>query len=289
MSQNKYIYREGIISIFANLALFVLKLWAGLTSASVALIADAWHTLSDSISSVAVIVGTRLSAQKPDKEHPFGHGRWEYITAFLIALFLGFIAVEFVRDSVKHFLDHQSANFGTLAIVVTAISIVVKELLAQYALYMWRKTDNATVKADAWHHRSDALSSVVVLVGILLSDEVWWIDSALGILVAVILFYTAFGVVKESVSKILGEDISKTDEEKIQQIVADVYKDEICAHHFHLHNYGNHKELTLHVKLDPEMTIKEGHHIVTTIEKAIFRELGYITTIHIEEKNPRCR
>lgn len=283
MSENKHIYREGIISIVVNLVLFVLKLWAGIVSASVALTADAWHTLSDSISSVAVIVGAKLSSQAPDKDHPFGHGRWEYITSFLIALFLGFIAVEFTKEAIQNFIAHNIADFGTLAIVVTIISILGKEFLAQYAFRIARKTANSSVKADAWHHRSDALSSVVVLVGIFLKDYIWWIDSALGIIVAIIILHTAYEIVKEAVSKILGEDLKEEEIVTIRQIIDNTCELEVMAHHFHLHNYGRHQELTFHIKLEPTLTIAQGHTLATKIEKAIEKELGYISTIHVEE------
>lgn len=283
MSDNKYIYREGFVSIFTNIILFVLKLWAGIVSGSVALTADAWHTLSDSVSSVAVIAGAKLSTQKPDEDHPFGHGRWEYITSFVIAIFLGFIAFEFSKEAIHNFLAHNSADFGLLAIVVTIISIIAKELLAQYAFHIARKTGNSTVKADAWHHRSDALSSIVVLIGIFLKDYIWWIDSALGIVIALILLHTAYGIVKDAVSKILGENLSDEEIERLNQIVAEACDQEVMAHHFHLHNYGQHQELTFHIKLEPTLTIAQGHKMATKIEKAIEKELGYISTIHVEE------
>lgn len=283
MSDNKLIYREGIVSIFVNLILFVLKLWAGIVSGSVALTADAWHTLSDSISSVAVIAGAKLSSQAPDEDHPFGHGRWEYITSFVIAIFLGFIAVEFSKEAIQNFLAHNSAEFGTLAIVVTVISILGKEFLAQYAFHIARKTGNSSVKADAWHHRSDALSSVVVLVGIFLKDYIWWVDSALGIIVAIIILHTAYEIVKEAVSKILGEDLKEEEIITIQKIIDKACEKEVMAHHFHLHNYGRHQELTFHIKLEPTLTIAQGHTLATKIEKAIEKELGYISTIHVEE------
>lgn len=283
MSDNKYIYREGIISIIVNLGLFVLKLWAGIVSGSVALTADAWHTLSDSVSSVAVILGAKLSSQAPDEEHPFGHGRWEYITSFIIAIFLGFIAIEFTKEAIQNFVAGNAANFGTLAIVVTVISILGKELLAQYAFYVGRKTGNSSVKADAWHHRSDALSSVVVLIGIFLKDYIWWVDSALGIVVAIIILHTAYEIVKEAVSKILGEDLKAEEIIRIQVIIDKACEREVRAHHFHLHNYGRHQELTFHIKLEPTMTIAQGHTLATKIEKAIERELGYVSTIHVEE------
>ena len=283
MSDNKHIYREGIVSIFVNLVLFVLKLWAGIVSGSVALTADAWHTLSDSISSVAVIAGAKLSSQGPDKDHPFGHGRWEYITSFLIAIFLGFIAIEFTKEAIQNFIAHNAAEFATLAIVVTIVSILGKEFLAQYAFRIARKTGNSSVKADAWHHRSDALSSVVVLVGIFLKDYIWWIDSALGIIVALIILHTAYEIVKEAVSKILGEDLKEEEIVTIRQIIGRTCDQEVMAHHFHLHNYGKHQELTFHIKLDPTLTIAQGHKLATKIEKAIKKKLGYVSTIHVEE------
>lgn len=283
MTSNKYIYREGIVSIFTNLILFGLKLWAGIVSGSVALTADAWHTLSDSISSLAVIFGAKLSSQQPDEEHPFGHGRWEHITSLLIALFLGYIAIEFTQESIQNFRGGEGAQFGTLAIVVTIVSILGKEGLAQYAFFIARKTGNSTVKADAWHHRSDALSSVVVLIGIFLKDLVWWIDSALGIVVAIIILHTAYEIVRDAVSKILGENLKPADLVRIQELVKNTCDIEVKAHHFHLHNYGHHQELTFHIKLDSDLTIAEGHKIATMLEEAVKTEFGYISTIHVEE------
>ncbi len=282
-NNTKYIYREGVVSIVINMILFGLKLWAGIVSGSVALTADAWHTLSDSISSLSVILGAKLASQKPDKQHPFGHGRWEYITSFLIAIFLILVAFEFSKDAIANFVQHQEANFGTLAIVVTVVSILGKEVLAQYAFYIARKTGNSTVKADAWHHRSDALSSIVVLVGIFLKSYMWWIDSVLGIIVSLIILYTAYVIIKEAISKLLGEDMSDAQSLEIRQLIKEVCHHKVAAHHFHLHNYGQHKELTFHIKLDPEMTIAQGHHIATKIEKAIRNKFNYVTTIHVEE------
>jgi len=283
LKDKKLIYREGILSIVINIILFVLKMWAGVISSSVALVADAWHTLSDSLSSVLVIGGAKLSSLKPDEKHPYGHGRWEYISSFLIAIFLGFIAFEFSKDAIDNFFNRHTADFGTLAIVVTLISILGKEVLAQYAFYIARKTQNSTVKADAWHHRSDALSSVIVLIGIFLKDLIWWVDSALGIIVAIVILHTAYGIVREAISKLLGEDLSAEQEKEIKDLIENTCELEVRAHHFHIHNYGQHQELTLHIKLPPSLTIAEGHTISTKIEQAIEQKFGYVSTIHVEE------
>lgn len=162
-TNNKLGYREGVVSVVLNLLLFVLKYYAGIVSASVALIADAWHTLSDSLTSLVVIFGIRMSSRKPDKEHPFGHGRWEQISAIIIAILLAVVGLEFVKDSIGRLSSREAADFGWWAYGATLVSIIVKEGLAQYAFRIARITGNASVKADGWHHRSDALSSLMVL------------------------------------------------------------------------------------------------------------------------------
>ena len=212
-------YREGLVSVILNLLLFVLKYYAGIASASLALIADAWHTLSDSLTSLVVILGIKLSSKKPDKEHPFGHGRWEQISALIIAILSALVGVEFMKDAIAKLRGHEAADFGWLAYLATVASIVLKEGLARYAFYIARKTGNAAVKADGWHHRSDALSSLMVLAGLFLSPYFWWIDSVLGMLISFMLFYAAYGIIREAVNKILGEEPSEEVIGKVEQIV----------------------------------------------------------------------
>lgn len=282
MDKQKAGYTEGVVSIIINSVLFILKYWAGIVTGSIALTADAWHTLSDSLSSIVVVVGVKLSSKKPDKEHPFGHGRWEQISALLIAFILGIIAYDFVQSSIVQLVNRESTTFGTLAIVVTIISIVVKEALAQYAFYIAKKTDNVSVKADGWHHRSDALSSVVVLIGILFAKQFWWIDGVLGIIIAIMLFYATYEIAKEAIKKLLGETPDQKFEEEIMEIIKTCYPKDVIPHHFHIHNYVNHQELTFHIKMDNQITIEKGHHIATDIENQILIQKGIITTIHIE-------
>jgi len=273
---------EGIVSVVANTALGLVKIWAGTLIGSIAIVADAWHTLSDSLTSLGVIVTAKLSSKKADKEHPFGHGRWEYISSILMALALAIVGYEFLKNSIIRFNNKESVVYGTLAIVVIAVSIVVKELLAQYAFYIGKKTDNAIVKADGWHHRSDSLSSVVVLIGIFFAKYFWWMDSVLGIFCALAIFYAAFEIMKESVTKLLGEEPGKDLIDKINSEVKLIYKDDLKIHHIHLHNYVTQKELTLHILLDKNLTIEAGHKIATVIEDMIKEKFGMIATIHIE-------
>jgi len=257
-------------------------MWASVISGSIALAADAWHTLSDSLSSVAVVIAAKLASKKADKEHPFGHGRWEQIASFFIAAILAVIAYGFLENSIKHFWEKERVEYGTIAIVVTAVSIVVKELLAQYAFYMGRKADNSSVKADGWHHRSDALSSVVVLAGILFAKRFWWIDSVLGIIIALMLFYAAFEILKESINKILGEEPGQELINKLTDEIKNIYYDDLKIHHLHIHNYISHKELTFHIRLNKDLTIEKGHKIASDIEELVLDKFGMSATIHVE-------
>jgi len=280
--KNRYGYLEGIIGIVANLALFALKYWAGVVTGSLALIADAWHTLSDSASSLVVVGSVRLSSQKADEEHPFGHGRYQQIAPLFIAFMLGLIAYEFLTDSVAKFRLHESTEFGILAIVVTAVSVVVKEGMAQYAYWAYRKTGLETLRADGWHHRSDALSSGVLLVGILFGNRYWWIDPLLGFLISLMLFYAVFEIGRHSINKLLGEKPDAKLIEKVNILIKKVSDREICPHHFHLHTYGDHRELTFHIMLKGTIDITQGHEIASRIEEAIRDEMGIESTIHVE-------
>jgi len=285
LEHKKYGYLEGVISIILNSALFAVKLYAGIITGSIALVADAWHTLSDSLSSLVVIIAVKISSKKPDPEHPFGHGRWEQIAALFIAFLLAVIAYDFAKDSISRFSNRESANFGMLAITVTVLSIIVKELLAQYAFYIGRKTGNLAIKADGWHHRSDALSSVVVLVGIIFAlkfPQLWWMDSILGLIVSLMLFYAVYEIAKETVTKLLGESPSRDFIEKISSAANSLNLGDLKMHHFHIHNYVNHQELTMHIRLDGQKSIDEGHRIATAIEKKLSSDFGLHTTVHIE-------
>ncbi len=277
-------YLGAGISIFVNLILFVLKYWVGIVSNSVAMMADAWHTLSDAFTSGIVIAGTKLSSRKPDLKHPFGHGRYEQIAAIFIGVLLAVVAYEFIIDAITRLSAREKAVFGNLAIIVTIISIFTKEAMAQMSFYIARRTGNSSMKADAWHHRSDALSSIIVLVGISLQNKIWWIDAVLGIIVSLILAYAVFEIFKDTISKLIGEEIPEETKENVKQIITNLYGYDFEAHHFHIHNYGNHKELTFHIYVNPDLSVHDSHEIATKIQKEILKELNICTTIHIEPK-----
>jgi len=285
MDRKKAQIVEGIVSVVVNAALFGVKFWVGMITGSIALVADAWHTMSDSLTSIFVVFAAKLASKKPDKEHPFGHGRWELISAIIIAFILVFIGFEFFTGSIERFQNRESVVYGTLALVVTIVSIIVKELLAQYGFYIGRKTNNPVVTADGWHSRSDALSSVVVLIGIIVArfaPGFWWMDSVLGIFCALAIFYAAFEIMKESITRMLGEEPDAEFIEALDIELSKIYEKDMKLHHLHLHNYISHKELSLHVRLDGNMTVDEGHNIASSIEKMIKEKFDMDATIHIE-------
>ncbi|NOY96343.1 MAG: cation transporter [Chlorobi bacterium] len=280
--KKKYIQREGQLSIILNLVLFGLKYWAGVVTGSLALIADAWHTLTDSVSSVIVLVGGKVSRKPADENHPFGHGRAEHIAVVIIGVLLAIIAFDFIIGAIEKFNNHEKTVFGTVALVVTIISIVVKEAMAQYAFWAARKAGSSILKADGWHHRTDALSSLIILIGILVGKYFWWTDAALSFAVALMIGWASYEILSNQIKSLLGEGPSDQLLKAIKEIGESVCHREIYLHHIHLHNYGNHTELSCHIKLPKEMPLDEAHLICTKIEDALKDKFGYIATVHPE-------
>lgn len=283
-NQKNYAAIQGWLAIISNIVLFALKYWAGIVSGSVALIADAWHSLTDTISSGIVIVSSKFSKKPADKEHPFGHGRADLVSSVIIGVLLFFIGFEFIVDSIEQLKGGEKVIFGKLAIIVTVISIVVNELLTQYAFWAGKKIKSPILRADGWHHRTDALSSILVLIGIFLGKYFWWIDGVLGLIVALLIFYAAYEILRDATNRLLGE---LPDDEIIRNIHA-ITKDlnlDVCPHHFHMHKYGEHVELTFHILLEPNLSLEQAHDKANLIEKAIRDKMGIEATIHMEPTN----
>jgi cation diffusion facilitator family transporter len=278
-------YTEGWLSIILNTILFGVKIWAGLRSDSVAMVADAWHTLSDTFTSLIIIAGFWLAARPPDKQHPFGHGRAEVCSAIIIGTLLAVVAISFLTESVMRLENYQAARFTSLAIIVFGVSVVIKEALAQFAFWAGRKIDSRALLADGWHHRSDAIASGLIVAGALAGSYFWWIDGVMGIFVAALILYVAYGVLKGAVSSILGERPDPRLEEQIRTIITQTTPVASCVHHLHLHRYGEHVELTLHVKLPQQMKLEEAHELASRLEEAIRTELNIEPTIHLEPRH----
>lgn len=275
-------YIEGVLSILLNTTLFLLKLWVGRESGSVAIIADAWHTLSDSVTSFVVIAGFWLASRPGDQEHPFGHGRAEVIAAVIIGTLLGIVGFTFLRESFVQIREQSAASFGTATIVVFAASLLVKEGMAQFAIRAGRRVGSRAMVADGWHHRTDAIASALILVGALLGGSIWWIDGALGIAVSALILYAAVDIIRDAVNPLLGEQPARELSATLRRLVTECCGEISDIHHIHVHRYGEHVEVTLHARLPSGMTLAAAHEVATGLEERIRTELGMEPTIHVE-------
>ena len=286
-ADRKYGYIEGLLSILLNSILFALKLWAGIASRSVAMVADAWHTLSDSLTSLTLITGFWFSGRPRDRQHPFGHGRAEMVAAIIISVLLGMVGVKFFIDSINSLLSAGSAQYTSQAVIIFAVSTLIKEGLAQFSVWAGKKIDSKALIADGWHHRSDAAASLLIVVGALLSPYAWWLDGALGILVSVLIIYTAVDLIKDSSGTLLGEEIQPALKKALSEIARETGSSLGPGHHFHIHCYGDHKEVTMHLCFPDGISLKEAHEVVHIIEGRAKKELGVILTIHPEPVSAR--
>ena len=280
--KSKYMIIEGIVSVAVNILLFAFKYAVGIFSGSLSIIADAWHSLSDSISSIIVIIGGIFSKKPADKEHPFGHGRIELITSFIVGIMLIFIGYTFFSEAIKNLLSKQTANFNKAAIIAMIVSIIIKEILAQYSFWAYRKSGAKSLYADAWHHRSDSITSIIILIGILIGKNFWQSDAILSVLVSIVIFIAALDVIKSSVQPLIGEYPSKEIINKIKTIADELNLNGESLHHFHIHIYGSHAEITFHIRFPKDMTVFEAHNMATVFENAIREKLSIEATIHIE-------
>ena len=275
-------YLEGWVSIVLNTILFAVKYWAGSRIASVSMVADAWHTLSDTLTSVVVLVGFWIMARPADDRHPFGHARAENIAAIIIGVLLGVVGFMFGRESIQRLLERTAVSFSLAAILVFVASALLKEALAQFAFWAGRKASSQAVVADGWHHRSDAIASALIVAGALLGGRLWWVDGALGVGVSVLIVWAAVDIIRSSSSILLGEAPG----EDMTRAVGDVVRAECPeagdVHHLHLHRYGHAVELTLHVRLPRGMTVGRSHEISRRIEERLRAELQLEPTVHIE-------
>lgn len=274
--------RSGLVSILGNVLLAGAKFWAGIATGSTALMADAWHTLSDSLSSLILMAGILISRKPPDEEHPYGHGRAELLASLAIGFLLLVVAINFTAEGIAKIKNQELIIYSTLAKIVTLLSVLLKEGMAQYSMYVYRKTGFTSVKADGWHHRSDALSSLVILAGIYLSAYLWWMDSLLTFLVAILIIFTAIEIMKSAINPLMGTKPDQQLVTRVEKLARETIDLPANVHHIHIHHYGDHTEITFHIKLPGEMSLEQAHEQADKLEKAIREKLQMTPTIHIE-------
>ena len=229
-----------------------------------------------------MIIGISISKLKPDSKHPFGHGRAESISAIIIGSLLGIVGLKFLIESVNRLIHYESVIYGGWVVIVFAISILFKEGLAQFSIRAGKKYDLDSLKADGWHHRSDAIASMLILVGSFFSKSIWWLDGVLGIAVSLLIIYAAYDILNNTTSSILGEKSDDKLLKEIKNITLKTSPSITRIHHMHVHKYGENIEVTLHICLSPRLSLEEAHGISNCVEVALKEEKSIKATIHIE-------
>ncbi len=283
-------YRVGIIegwfSIAGNLTLALIKMVLGVFTGSIALMADAVHTASDMISSMALLVGFRLSRKKPDQEHPFGHGRIEYMTGLAIALMLTAAGAMFIYTAYRNLQAGVAATPSTLALTVVLFSIWFKNTMYHLSMQLGRLINSEALIADAWHHRSDALSSIAVLIALLGSYlNIVWLDAVFGAIVALFVAYTGLTLARSSISRLLGK---APEPEMAAEVIKRARQVEgvIDAHDLEVHDYGFFKSMTLHIEVDGSLSVIKAHKIAQAVEQCLTRAYSCNAVVHVDPLMP---
>ena len=236
--RNKYGNLAGIVGIISNLALAITKIIVGFITSSVSITADGFNNLSDTASSAITIIGFKLANRPADKEHPFGHGRVEYISALIVAFMVMLVGLQFIKSSIDRILNPVTIRFEVIPFILLFISVIVKIWLSRFNKFIGEKINSAALKATALDALGDVFTSSCVLISFLASRyTVLPIDGYVGLVVSAAILYAGFSLVRDTISPLLGE---APDENLVKNIKEGVlsYKHIIGVHDLIIHNYG---------------------------------------------------
>lgn len=289
--REKEIYRTTIVGTAVNALLIVLKFMAGIVGRSSAMLADAVHSLSDFITDIIVLVFVKIAGKPGDKGHAYGHGKFETLATLIIGLILGIAGIMLMVSGIEKVSDSIAGRDlpkpGMVALAIAAVSIVSKEWLYRYTVAKGRKLNSPAVMANAWHHRSDAISSVGTLVGIggaIFLGERWRIlDPLAAIVVSFFIIKSGYDIMKPCIAELLEASLPEEDEERIMRTVMAV--DGIKGvHRLRTRRIGNGIAIDLHAKMDGSLSLERAHTIATAAEKALRHQWGTnaIINIHME-------
>lgn len=271
-----------IISILLNIVLTILKIIAGFLGNSTAIIADGLHSASDIITSIGILIGNKISRKPRDDEHQYGHEKAESIVSFILSAVLIIVAIKIGYDGVINLLNINTLEMpSVLPLIVSVISIGVKEYQYQITIRVAKKINSSSLKADAWHHRSDALSSIAAFIGIggaMLGFKA--LDPIASIIVAVVVIKVGVDILKASCNELMDSSISKKDINQIENIIENYY--EIYGiKDFKSRKYGAVAYIDMSIFIDKSKTLEEAHDIADKLEQNIMSKLNYIKEINI--------
>ncbi len=273
---------QGTVSIILNLGLAIIKLIFGWLTNSIALLADAFHTASDVVTSAVVILGFKMARKPADVKHPYGHGRIEPIATLVIALLLIWAGIEFAHASYDRLREPPRIGWSTLAFSLMILSTILKEWMARFALSVSELIASDMLKADAWHHRSDAAASAFVAVSLVAAAFGYnRIDSIFGFGVAGLIIYTGFDMLRSMVNVLLGEAPPRDLVDRIVEAGLSV-KGVEEVHDINVHDYGHRKIISLHIVIPGEIETARSHHLAKLVEKAVSESANVAAVVHVD-------
>ena len=259
----------GRTTIVANVVLSVFKIAAGIIARSGAMLADGIHTLSDVVTTVAVMIGMRLSTKPDDSDHPYGHEKIEAVVSKLLAILLAITAIGIGYNGIKSIIHSNFVRPGMLALVAAIISIVVKEWMYHYTVRAAKKIDSPSLKADAWHHRSDAFSSIGTLIGIggaIAGIEI--LDPIASIAVCVMIIRVSVEIYIQAYNQLIDKAASQEDINKVNEIISGV-KGVCCIDDIKTRIHGPRIFVDVEISVDGNLTVYEGHQIAQEVHDKI--------------------
>lgn len=273
----------GVTGIICNALLFALKLAAGLMSGSVSIVADAMNNLSDASSSVITLLGFRMARRPADKNHPYGHARYEYLSGLVIAFLILLIGAELAQSSVGKIIHPGAVEITTLAIIVMAVSVAVKIWMSVFFRKLGKKIHSTTLQATSADCRNDVIATLAVLLGCIVNRlRGWNIDGWIGLMVALFILYSGYGIAKETISPLLGR---RVDDELLQGIEDMILcHDKILGiHDLLVHDYGPGQYFaSVHVELSADEDPQKCHDLIDHIECDALKELNVHLVIHYD-------
>ena len=283
-SRESYGVLSGIVGIVCNLVLCVFKFVVGTMSSSISITADAINNLSDMASSTVTIAGAKLSAKPVDKEHPFGHGRLEYISALAVSGLILLMGFELAKSSVEKIINPEPLKFSIVYIVVLSASILVKLWMAYFNGRLYRETKNINLKTVRQDSLNDCIATLATIVSLVVSHffGLEWIDGAIGLGVSVVILIGGIGIVKDIIGPLLGQAPDKQFVEDLEKTIMEP-KMIVGVHDLIVHDYGPGRVIaSAHAEVPSDVDIMEIHDVIDNVEKEIMKRFNTIICIHMD-------
>ncbi len=290
-TREKEIYRVTLVGSAVNAVLIVLKFIAGFVGKSYAMVADAVHSLSDFVSDVIVLIFVKIAGKPRDKGHEYGHGKFETLATLIIGVLLCIAGLGLMINGIESVIKSLNGEIlprpTMIALVVAVVSILSKEWLYRYTISAGKRLNSQAVVANAWHHRSDAISSFGTLVGIagamFLGDKWRILDPVAAVVVSIFIIKSGYDIIKPCINELLEASLPESNEREIVRLVKSVPGIE-AVHNLRTRRIGNGIAVDLHAKMDGNMTLSEAHNKATAAERAIRKSFGKnsIINIHME-------